>query len=138
MSKKKLHFSYMEASLSSKLTFSSCCNPRLSYTNSHVHSHLNYYIYTIKSSNYVQNTLWQSGSDSKWLLSKVKIEEEKSLMGLETPPFMENSIKNFHFVFRMTYLISKHTQFIVGGETSKPGVYPWAALVISYLKLSFV
>ena len=39
----------------------------------------------------------------EWLLSK-KI--KKILIELEPPlPFMENSIENFHFIFRMTSLI---------------------------------
>ena len=36
---------------------------------SHVHSNLNFYIYIIESSNYVQNAFWQSGSDCRWFLS---------------------------------------------------------------------
>ena len=48
----------------------------------------------------MQNTFWQSGSDSRWLLCK-KI--KKILIELEPPlPFMGNSIENFHFIFRMT------------------------------------
>ena len=58
-----------------------------------VQDHLNYYIYIIYSSNYVQNAFWQSGSDSRWILSK-KI--------IEPPPFTENFILSFHFVFRMS------------------------------------
>ena len=48
--------------------------------------------------NYVQNAFWQSGSDSRWFLSK------KPWWNARPPPFMENSILNIHFVFRMSPL----------------------------------
>ena len=37
---------------------------------SHIHGHLNYNMHIIKSSNYVLNTFWQSGNDSKCFFKK--------------------------------------------------------------------
>ena len=68
---------------------------------SHVHGHLNFYInvhilYIILSSNYVQNTLWQSGKDSKWFLKqsffKIRLWHARPL-----PSFTANAILNFIF-----------------------------------------
>ena len=78
-----------------------------------VQGHLNYYIKHIHNKKLnVQIAFWQSGSDSRWFLSK-KVLRKKNFMELETPSpsFMENSIKIFHFVFRMTSLTKNPVEF---------------------------
>ena len=75
------------------MKFSGCCDRRLPY-NSCVHFHLNYYTYITQSSNFVQNTFWQSGSDSRWFLNNYF---SKYLNGTRDPPHMEKSILNFHY-----------------------------------------
>ena len=64
--------------LSQKITFNSSYNwfiidiLRLLQTPTalfNVYSHVNYYVYIMNSSNYVQNAFWQLGSDSRWFLN---------------------------------------------------------------------
>ena len=53
----------------------------------------------IQSSNYVQNTFWQSGSDSKWFLNK-KMKRIKLLMAME----MTNVMKDVHICFNISLM----------------------------------
>ena len=51
----------------------------------------------------MQNTFLQSGNDSKWFLKKIIF--QKRYVALETPPpFMANTILNFHFDYWNTSL----------------------------------
>ena len=76
--------------IGSKLTFSGCCDRRLPY-NSHVHSHLNYYIYIKKSSHYVQTRFSSQGVILGGFQTFVCLQNTQ--IAREThPPFMAKSI----------------------------------------------
>ena len=82
--------------IGSKLTFLGWSDRWLPYSALLKVTSTTIYIYIImESSNYVQHAFCQSGSDSRWFLSK---KNWKTLMELETP-FPPPLHGNFHFVF---------------------------------------